>query len=224
MKNQKYLAEFLGTFFLVLFGTGAIIINDLFSNNITHIGIAVSFGLVIMVMIYTFGAISGAHFNPAVSVGFFIRKTIQFRELVLYSASQLAGGLAASLILRLALGAHPTLGGTSPSIPVLLAFIVEVIITFFHCFVIMRLALGVTNSHSMDGLVIGSTVFLAALVAGPLTGASMNPVRSLAPSIVSGQIDYIWIYLTAPIIGSFCASILSKQIDSILDKYRVSQK
>ncbi len=209
MKFSSYQSEFTGTFFLVLFGTGAIIINDQHSGIITHPGIALAFGLVVMVMIYIFGEISGAHFNPAVSLGFFFRGRISKRDLIRYVLSQIAGALCASFLLRILLGPHHSMGATLPKVNIPATFLIEVVISFMLCMVIYQLSFHPSSNHLLDGFIIGVTVSVSALVFGPLTGASMNPARSLSPAIVSGNFHYLWIYLTAPIIGSSAAAHLS---------------
>lgn len=202
---SKYIAEFIGTFALIFVGTGAIIVNDVNGGAVTHVGIALSFGLVIMVMIYAVGDVSGAHFNPAVTAGFWIAGRLPGRSVGPYMLSQVAGGLLASLLLRFLYPHHPTLGLTAPSIAVASAFIFEIILTFFLMFVIINVATGAKEEGIMAGAAIGGTVLLAALFAGPATGASMNPARSLTPALVAGHLNHLWIYLSAPFAGAALA-------------------
>lgn len=199
---DKYIAEFIGTFALVFVGTGAIIVNETHDGVITHVGIAISFWLVIMVMIYAVGAISGAHFNPAVTIGFWLNRTLTTREIAPYVGSQLTGAITASFILSLIFPQNQTLGATIPTVNVGVAFIMEVVLTFFLMFVIISVVEGPPENLMMAGLAIGATVGMCALFAGPLTGASMNPARSLAPALVSGTRVDLWIYLTAPFTGA----------------------
>jgi aquaporin Z len=202
---NKYIAEFVGTFALVFAGTGAIVINDVSGGVVTHVGIGLSFGLVIMVMIYAVGDVSGAHFNPAVTFGFWAAARLPGRTVWPYMISQVAGGLLASVLLWILFPAHPTLGITAPAIAGFRAFILETIITFFLMFVIINVAIGAKEKGIMAGAAIGGTVALAALFAGPATGASMNPTRSLAPAFVAGDFTDLWIYLTAPFVGAALA-------------------
>jgi aquaporin Z len=192
----------LGTFALIFAGTGAIIVNDVSGGVIGHAGIALTFGLIVMTMIYAVGDLSGAHLNPAVSFGFWIARRLPLREVGLYSLSQLAGALAASLLWRALYPEHPTLGATLPAVRAVKAFGLEIVLTFFLMFVIIHVSSGAKERGLMAGVAVGGMVALAAIFAGPLTGASMNPVRSLAPALVSGNLKQVWIYLIAPFIGA----------------------
>ena len=203
---NKYFSEFIGTFALVFAGTGAIIINDVSSGVITHLGIGLVFGLIVMTMIYALGEVSGAHFNPAVSFGFWVAKRLTFKELLPFVGSQILGAVVASLLLKSIFPEHNTLGSTMPHlISGTGDFILETILTFFLMFVIIHVSQGAKEKWLMAGVVIGGMVALEAIFAGPITGASMNPARSLAPAIVSGHLDFLWIYLTAPFLGSALA-------------------
>lgn len=199
---KKLGAEFIGTFALVFAGTGAIVINELTNGIVTHVGISLTFGLVIMAMINAVGDTSGAHFNPAVTFAFWISRKLPGRFVLPYIISQCAGALLASAILLYLFGNQAHLGSTLPSGPVLQSFILEVIITFFLMYVIFSVATGAKEKGMIAGISIGGTVALASLFAGPISGASMNPARSLGPAIVSGEWSNLWIYLTAPFIGS----------------------
>ena len=205
---NKYIAEFIGTFALIFVGTGAIVVNEAYGGVITHVGIALSFWLVIMVMIYAVGAISGAHFNPAVTMGFWLNRTFPTGEIAPYMGSQLLGALTASILLRFMFPQSPTLGGTIPTVTPGIAFSMEVILTFFLMFVIMAVVEGPSENLLLVGVIVGATVGMCALFAGPMTGASMNPTRSLAPAIVSGTFVDLWIYLTAPFVGAGLAIAL----------------
>jgi aquaporin Z len=215
MEKNKWISEFVGTFGLVFAGTGAIIINDEFEGVITHPGIALTFGLIVMAMIYGLGDISGAHLNPAVTLGFWLAQRLSGKEIPGYWISQILGGLSASLLLKLTFPSHPSLGSTTPAFHVISAFIFEVILTFFLMFVIIHVATGAKEKGLMAGVAIGATVALCALFAGPVTGASMNPARSLAPAIFSGTYSHLWIYLTAPFIGSALAIFLCRSMDYV---------
>ena len=203
---KKYTAEFIGTFALVFAGTGAIIINDVSAGVITHLGIGLVFGLIIMTMIYALGEISGAHFNPAVSFGFWLAKRLSFKELIPFVISQVLGAITASVLLRIIFPQHQTLGTTLPHfISASGDFVLETILTFFLMFVIIHVAQGAKEKGLMAGVAIGGMVALEAIFAGPVTGASMNPARSLAPAIISGHLEFLWVYITAPFLGSALA-------------------
>lgn len=165
-----------------------------------------------MVMIYAVGDISAAHFNPAVTVGFWLVKSLPAREVIPYISSQIFGGLVASLLLRFLFPQHGTYGITQPSITEPRAFVFETVLTFLLVFVILHVALGAMETRPFAGIAIGATVALEALFAGPMTGASMNPARSLTPALVSGQFDALWLYLTAPFLGALIAVFVFRQM------------
>jgi len=202
---RKLAAEFFGTFALVFAGTGAIIINDLRSGVITHLGVALTFGLIVLAMIYTLGDISGAHLNPAVTLGFWVSRRFGVRCVVPYIASQIAGAVAASLLLRGLFPTHVLLGATLPAGPELQSFILEVVLTGMLMFVVLNVSTGAKEKGITAGIAIGAVVGLEAMFAGPICGASMNPARSLGPALVSGHFEHLWIYLAAPSVGACLA-------------------
>ena len=202
---NKYLAEVIGTFALVFCGTGAIVINQEVAGVVTHSGVAITFGLIVAAMIYTLGDISGAHLNPAVSIAFCIAEVFPFKELIPYIISQAIGAFIASLTLHYLFPANATLGSTVPAGTDLQSFILEFILTFILMLVIMRVATGSKEQGLLAGLAIGSVVLLEAMFAGPICGASMNPIRSIAPAVVSGNITALWIYIFAPVTGAILA-------------------
>lgn len=210
---QKYLSEIIGTFAMLFCGTGAIIINQETNGSITHLGIAITFGLVVMAMIHSLGRISGAHFNPAVTIAFAVAKKFEVKEVLPYIISQLIGALLASATLRLLFPKNVFLGATMPLNNDFQAFILEFIITFILMFVIINVAHGSKEQGLVAGISIGATVLLLALFAGPICGASMNPIRSLAPAIVSGHLEHIWIYLLSPTFGAIFSVIVWKYIN-----------
>jgi len=199
---KKYIAEILGTFALVFCGTGAIIINQEAGGVITHVGIAFTFGLIVMVMIYALGPVSGAHFNPAVTIAFSIAKRFPAKEILPFLVSQGVGAFLASLTLHLLFPGNQLLGSTIPAGSELQSFVLEFILTFFLMLVIIQVATGSKEQGMFAGIAIGSTVLLEAMFAGPICGASMNPIRSLAPALVSGHVEHLWLYLAAPITGA----------------------
>lgn len=202
---NRYLAEALGTFMLVFCGTGAIIINDVSNQAITHVGIALTFGLIVMAVIYAVGDVSGAHINPAVTIAFWVSGRFDGKQVPGYLFAQLLGGLAASGLLRILFWDQATLGGTEPAGPWWQSFILEIVLTWILMFVILNVSSGAKEKGIMAGAAIGAVVALEAMFAGPICGASMNPARSLAPAIVSGRLLYSWIYVVAPILGALLA-------------------
>ncbi len=202
---RKYAAEAIGTFALVFAGTGAIIVNDVSHGSITHVGIALTFGLIVMSMIYAIGDVSGAHINPAVTLSFWIAGRFERKHVLPYIACQLLGAFTASGLLRILFLDHLNLGATLPVGTWWQSFIFEVILTFLLMFVILNVSTGAREKGIMAGAAIGSVVALEAMFAGPICGASMNPARSIAPAVVSGQLEYFWIYIIAPCLGALLA-------------------
>ena len=190
---------------MVFCGTGAIVIDNQTKGAVTHVGVAITFGLIVMAMVYGLGEISGSHLNPAVSIAFTLAGRLPGKALAPYIASQLAGALLASSTLRLLFPTNQLLGATLPAGPALQSFVLEMILTFFLMLVIMGVATGPKEQGLFAGIAIGSVVLLEAMFAGPICGASMNPARSLAPAVVSGHLEYLWVYLTAPVIGAALA-------------------
>ena len=201
MARNRYIAEAIGTFALVFAGCGAIIVDDTYAGVIGHVGVSLVFGLIVMAMIYAVGNISGAHINPAVTLGFLFAGRLQRRVVLPYISSQLLGAVTAAVLLRLLFPDHETLGATLPTVAPLRAFILEVILTFLLMFVILNVSTGHKEKGIMAGVAVGGTVALEAILGGPLTGASMNPARSLGPALVSGQLGGWWIYMVAPLVG-----------------------
>jgi aquaporin Z len=202
---KKWFAEVFGTFVLVFAGAGAIVINQESAGTVSHVGIALTFGLVVMALIYALGDVSGAHLNPAVTLGFCLARRFAWRDALPYILSQIAGALAASALLVLLFPANELLGATRPAGPAMQSFALEIVLTLFLMFVILSVSTGAKERGITAGVAIGAVVGLEALFAGPISGASMNPARSLGPAVVSGRIDVLWIYLAAPVVGAACA-------------------
>ncbi|MDX6550333.1 MAG: aquaporin [Gaiellales bacterium] len=207
MLARSALAEAVGTFALVFAGCGAIMV-DATSHALGHVGVAISFGLVIMVMIYALGHISGAHFNPGVTFAFALTRHFPWPRVGVYWAAQLAGGLAAALVLRGSLGDVAHVGATLPAGGDGQAFLWEAVLTFFLMFVIMAVATDTRAVGEAAAIAIGGTVGLDAMFGGPVTGASMNPARSLAPAIAGGDFSSIWVYIAAPLLGAAVAAVI----------------
>jgi len=209
---RLYFAEFLGTFALVFAGTGAIVINQTTGGTIGHIGIALVFGLIVLAMIYTFGDVSGAHLNPAVTLGFAVAGRFPWLRTPGYIAAQLGGAFLASGTLKFLFPLNATLGATLPSGSVSQSFILEVILTAILMFVILSVSTGSKEKGITAGIAIGAVVGLEAMFAGPICGASMNPARSLAPAIMSGNFQHLWLYPLATILGACLAVPLCKAV------------
>jgi len=212
--QKKLIAELIGTFILVFAGTGAIIINDI-ANAIGHVGIALTFGFVIVALIYSFAHVSGAHFNPAVTVAFWSMGEFERKNVIPYISAQILGGVLASLALYLLLRENfvlvsdvSYLGATLPSGSASQSFGFEFILTFILMIVICSSAVHGKVTKDFAGLAIGLTVGLESMFAGPITGASMNPARSIAPALVSGNFEHLWLYIVATILGAVCAALV----------------
>lgn len=209
MKNQ-WIAEAIGTFTLIFFGCGAIVVNDLYGMALGHVGISLVFGLTVMAVIYALGNVSGAHINPAVTLGFYFAGRFAGRQVLPYILSQLSGAILAGLTLWLLFPAHDTLGSTLPADSLWRAFVLEVILSFLLMLVILNISTGHMEKGIMAGVAVGGTVAVEALMGGPVSGASMNPARSIGPALVSGHFAELWLYIAAPILGMFLAHPLCR--------------
>ena len=202
--SRQCAAEAIGTFILVFTGTGAVVFGDI-SGQVTPLGIGLGFGLVVMALVYTLGDISGAHINPAVTLGFWASGQFKAKQVVPYILSQCSGALLASLLLRALFGNHADMGATIPKEGVYQCLILEIILTFILMFVILNVATGAKEKGIVVGIVVGGVIALEAIFAGPISGASMNPARSLGPAVASMNFKGFWIYLLAPPIGALLA-------------------
>ena len=199
---KKYLSECIGTFILIFVGTGSVIV-DQQTHALGLVGIATVWGLVIIALIYAFGDISGTHINPAVTVAFAVDKRFEWKEVPAFLGSQLLGAFLASGLLKFLFPDSKTLGFTQP-LPggEMQSFILEVVMTFILMMIILRVSTGAKEKGITAGIVIGATVWLLVLFGGPISGTSLNPTRSIAPAIISGHFENLWIYLTAPFLGT----------------------
>lgn len=209
---KKYISEFVGTFALIFCGTGAMTINEVTNGSVSHVGIAITWGLIVMAMIYAFGEISGAHFNPAVSISFAYAKKFPWKEVPKYILAQLLGAILASLVLLFLFPDSEFYGATIPTVDAMRAFVLELLLTFFLMVTIINVSTGSKEVGVMAGIAIGGVVLLEAMFAGPITNASMNPARSIAPALVSGNLEHLWLYILAPIIGALLAVVTCKLV------------
>ena len=214
---HKSIAEGVGTFGIVFMGCGAIMVADRF-HTLSPAAIPLIFGLIVAAMIYAVGHISGAHFNPAVTLAFAVARHFPKQEVPAYWAAQIGGGLLAMSFLALILPRGSSYGATIPSVPWPQALCWEILLTFFLMFVIIAVATDTRAVGTMAGAAIGATVAIGAYVGGPVTGASMNPARSLAPALFQNQTNGLWIYLLGPMIGAVMAALLYEWLRCEPDK------
>jgi MIP family channel proteins len=199
--TRPLVAEAVGTFALVFAGAGAIVV-DARTHALGHVGVAITFGLVIMAMIYAVGHVSGAHFNPAVTFAFALTRHFPWARAAAYWAAQVVGAVLAAVLIRSSLGNDAHLGATLPSGSQAQSFVWELVLTFFLMFVIMAVATDTRAVGEAAAIAIGGTVGLDAMFGGPISGASMNPARSIGPALVAGDVHALWLYIAAPLIGA----------------------
>jgi aquaporin Z len=211
---RKYVSEAIGTFAIVFCCTGAGIINQEIPGSVTQVGIAMTCGLIVASMIYALGEISGAHFNPAVTLSFWASKHFPLREVMPYITSQLIGAFLASILLKILFPLNIKLGATLPHGSYSQSFIFEFILTFILMLVLLNVAKGTKEQGLFAGIAIGSIVLLEVMFAGPISGASMNPARSIAPAVVTGNADALYIYIFAPIFGALSATSVWKYLSN----------
>lgn len=214
---RRLVAEAFGTFALVFAGTGAIVINEVSGGAITHPGIALTFGLVVLAMIYALGDVSGCHLNPAVTIGFWVARRFESKLVGPYLLSQICGALLASALLKLLFPAQLNLGATLPAGSEFQSFVLELILTLILMFVILSVSSGSKEKGLLAGVAVGAVIALEAMFAGPISGASMNPARSLAPALVSSNLTGLWVYLVAPVCGSLLAVPLFRCLQATND-------
>jgi aquaporin NIP len=213
--RRELAAEAFGTFALVFAGTGAIVINDVTGGAITHVGVALTFGLVVLALIYALGEVSGAHLNPAVTIGFWAARRFPGRQVAPYLFAQVSGALIASAVLRLLFDGDKThLGATVPRDWPMQSFVLEFVLTLVLMFVILSVSTGAKEKGLLAGVAVGAVIGFEAMFAGPISGASMNPARSLAPALVAGHLDHLWIYLAAPTLGALTAVGLCRGVQA----------
>jgi len=236
---SRFCAEFFGTFALVFAGCGAIVINQMTGGQVSHVGVGLTFGLVVMAMIYAVGDVSGAHLNPAVTVAFAAAKRFSWRDVPVYVVAQCLGAIVAAFVLRMmfhselprikrswqdsdgmiSLGQTLPRGGVESS-AVMQSFVLEFILTAILMAVILRVSSGAKEKGITAAIAVGGVVAMEAIFAGPISGASMNPARSLGPALVAGQFSHLWIYLIAPTLGALAAVVVSLMIDPQREQQR----
>lgn len=213
--GRDVVAETLGTFILVFLGTGSVMVNQISQGAISHVGISLVFGAIVTALIYTLGHISGAHFNPAVTLAFWLSGFFPGKRVVVYILAQCTGAIAASMVLRLTFGLVANLGATLPlKDNWLQSLLLETVLTFILMFVIFGSGLDRRAPIGFAGIAIGLTVAVEAAVMGPITGASMNPARSLAPALVGGLWQHHWVYWVAPILGAQLAGLVYRWLSN----------
>ena len=213
--GKPLLAELFGTFALVFTGTGAVVVNDSLGGSITHVGVAITFGLIVMALIYTLGDVSGCHLNPAVSVGLCVAGRFPARALAPYIVTQFVGAVLASGLLRIMFPDHLSLGETRPAGGnVFNGFVMETVLTMILMVAILGATIGNHYKTHFAGIAIGGVIALEAMFGGPVSGASMNPARSFGPATVSMNWDFLWIYLSAPFVGALAGVAYWKLIET----------
>ncbi|KAF1888759.1 hypothetical protein Lal_00036801 [Lupinus albus] len=199
---KKVFAEIIGTYILVFVGSGSAALNVIDENKVSRLAASVAGGLIVTVMIYSIGHISGAHMNPAVSLAFAAFRHFPWTQVPFYIAAQLTGAISASYTLRVLLKPSRELGATSPSGSNIQALIMEMVATFTMVFISTAMAYDTKAIGELAGVAVGSSVSIASIVAGPISGGSMNPARTLGPAIATVSYKGIWVYLVGPIIGA----------------------
>jgi aquaporin NIP len=201
---RRCAAELIGTFILIVCGCGAVVVNDA-THAVTHPGVALTWGLVVLALIYALGDVSGCHINPAVTLGFAAAGRFPWKEVGPYLVAQVVGAVVAACFLKMVFPASSTLGATQPAGDVWQSFALELFLTWFLMLAVLAVSTGAKEKGITAGIAVGAIIGLEAMFAGPICGASMNPARSLAPAVVSGRVEHLWIYLLAPTAGALLA-------------------
>jgi len=212
MIPRTLIAEFVGTFCLVFAGTGAVVVNQVSGGAVTPLGISLTFGLIVLALVYALGEVSGCHINPAVTLGFWAAGRFPGRAVVPYIVAQCAGAILASVVLRLMFPTATTLGGTTPTGGDGQSFVMEFILTMMLMVVVLGVSSGSKETGALAGVAVGGLIALEAIFGGPVSGASMNPARSLGPALVSLDVRSLWIYLAAPVAGAVAGVFVDRAI------------
>ncbi|XP_058739265.1 aquaporin NIP2-1-like [Vicia villosa] len=199
---RKVFAEVIGTYLLVFVGSGTAAMSAIDENNVSKLGASLAGGFIVTVMIYAIGHISGAHMNPAVSLAFATISHFPWKQVPFYIAAQLTGAISASYTLRALLEPSKQLGATSPSGSNIQALIIEIVTTFTMVFISTAVSTDSKAIGELAGVAVGSSVCIASIVAGPISGGSMNPARTLGPAFASASYKGIWVYIVGPITGA----------------------
>lgn len=202
---RNYIAEVIGTFILIFIGTGSVVVNVTNDGVVSLVGVALAWGLAVAVVVYTVGDVSGAHINPAVTIGLCVAKRFDAKLVAPYILCQCIGAFLASGLIRVMFPDALALGHTEPAGTLMQSFVMEIVLTMILMFVVLNLGVGAKEKGITAGLVVGGVITFEVLVGGPISGASMNPARSIAPAVVGGHLQHLWIYLTAPVIGAIVA-------------------
>ncbi len=209
---KKYIAEFIATFILIFCAAGSATVNEITNGSVSLVGCALVSGLIVMALIYAVGDISGAHINPAVTIAFALNKNMQWKFVLPYITSQLLGGVAAGFLLKFLFPLSATVGATLPISGELQSLILEIITSFILMFVILRVATGSKETGMFAGIAIGFVIIANIILAGPVSGGSMNPARSLGPAVANNYYEHLWIYFAGPVIGTTCFFIFNFKV------------
>ncbi|KAJ7145049.1 hypothetical protein O6H91_15G015400 [Diphasiastrum complanatum] len=205
--SSQIAAEMIGTFILVFAGCGSAMVDTKSQGSITHFGVSVSFGLVVMIVIYSIGHISGAHINPAVTIAFATVRHFPWSQVPAYIGAQLLSAIGAAFLLSAIFNPVANIGATIPAGSAAQSFVLEILITYILMFVVSAVATDTRAIGELAGLAVGSTVALNAIFAGPISGASMNPARSLGPAIAANNYKSIWVYIVGPTLGAVLGAL-----------------